>query len=94
MNTYETSAEKRTAYDPRPDYFILGVDTENRHHVADTTTNTVHIIHSDGSRGRKVLDGGDIGDYVDAVADAYGWETRRYGQSLADHFVDAVEVQG
>lgn len=38
--------------------------------------------------GRKLLDGGDIHDYADAVGEAYGWQTRRlyrtWGETMAD----------
>jgi len=77
-------------YDPRPDYFILGIDERGSHHVADTTTETVHIIHRDGSRGRRLLDGGDMDDYMDAVEDAYGWRREVYGVGLVEQLAGAL----
>lgn len=91
MATNSTHKNRTDCIDPRPDHFVLGVDERGRHHVADTTTDTVHIIHPDGSRGRRLLDGGSIDDYVAAVADSVGWECKRYGQSLADHLIEVLD---
>lgn len=86
----QTTTEQTTT-DPRPDYFELGIDARGARHVCDTTTETVHIIHSDGSRGRRHLDGGDLDDYMDAVAGAYGWDVEKYGTPLVEMLTDAVE---
>jgi len=77
-----------TRTDPRPDYIPLGVDADGAHHVWDRTTDTIHIVHDDGSRGRRLLGGNSVDDWMDAVADARGWATRRYGS-----FTDCYETQ-
>jgi hypothetical protein len=66
------------------DYILLGVDETGAHHVADYETSTVHIVHADGSRGRRLLDAGDTDDYMDAVERARGWRRREYGVGLVD----------
>ena len=76
----------------RPQYIPLGTDERGAHHCYDTVTDTIHIIHDDGSRGRRVLDGGDVDDWMDAVSDAHGWKKRQYGVSLLEMLTDAVEV--
>lgn len=83
MSTYDTTANQGND-GVRPDYIILGTDTTGAQHVYDTTTETVHIVHPDGSRGRKILwdTSKTVDDYVEAVADGRGWDTRRYGRSL------------
>jgi hypothetical protein len=72
-------------------YIPLGVDERGAHHVVDYKTDTVHIIHPDGSRGRRLLDGGDVDDYMAAVADAHGWAHRTYGTSLVDMLTAVVD---
>jgi len=74
----------------RPHHIFLGVDERGAHHIYQTTTETIHIVHDDGSRGRRLLDGGDVDDYMDAVADAHGWAVERYGQSLGDMIVETL----
>jgi len=92
MSTNVTRAEKRTGRtDPRPNYFQLGVDQRGAIHVCDTTTSTVHIVHADGSRGRRHLDAGDLDDYMAAVESTHGWQRRDYGTSLVDILVDSLE---
>jgi len=66
------------------EYIHLGTDTRGAHHVADYKTATVHVVHTDGSRGRRLLDAGDLDDYMDAVERAHGWQTREYGVGLVD----------
>jgi hypothetical protein len=72
------------------DYIPLGIDTRGARHVADTQTETVHIIHKDGSRGRKLLNAGTIDDYMAAVADAHGWSRRDYGLGWGDLLARAL----
>jgi hypothetical protein len=98
MSNYDSSAlqtadtdDAQPSTDPRPDYFELGIDARGARHVCDTATSTVHIIHSDGSRGRRHLDGGTLDDYMSAVAGAYGWDVEKYGASLVEMLADAVE---
>jgi len=81
--------EERT--DPRPDYFELGVDERGARHLCDTTTETVHIVHPDGSRGRRHLDGGSLDDYMDAVDDDLGWHRREYGVGLTTLLVRSFD---
>lgn len=92
MSTYDTTADianERT--DPRPDYIVLGTEAKTgAQHLYDTTTETVHIIHPDGSRERKQLLCGPattVDDYVEAVADSRGWDDRRYGRDLFAEFL-------
>jgi len=59
--------------------------------VYDTVYETVHLIHSDGSRERKVLGTHTINDWIDAVDDAYGWDSQRLFKSLADSLTASIE---
>jgi hypothetical protein len=91
MTTNTRQAKKST--DPRPAYIRLGVDNRGAHHCYDTRTETIHIIHDDGSRERKLLDDDhDVDDWMDAVDGSWGWDTQRYGQSLGDMLIDVLEV--
>jgi hypothetical protein len=89
MATTQANAERSTG--PRPTYFQLGIDERDARHVADTRTETVHVIHDDGSRERYLLDGGSIDDYMATVADAHGWARRDYGADLVDMLVGAID---
>lgn len=91
MSTYDPTPQETSGTDPRPNYIILGTDARDAQHVYDTTYETVHIVHEDGSRGRRLLDGGDVDDYVQAVADAHGWARRRYAFGFADAIDLALE---
>lgn len=75
--------------DPRPDYIPLGVDGDGAHHVWDRRTDTIHIVHDDGSRGRRLLGDHAVDDWMAAVDDAQGWATRRYG-SFTDCYADQL----
>lgn len=95
--TMATNASHKTTADASTsrrlvDYAQLGIDERGARHVIDWKTDTVHIVHADGARERKLLDAGDVDDYMAVVADTYGWQRRDYGISLADLFVRAVEV--
>lgn len=92
MSTFDTPGQKTSGTDPRPNYIVLGTDSRDAQHVYDTRTETVHIVHPDGSRGRRLLDAGTIDDYVQAVEDAIGWSTRRYAYSFADALDRAVTI--
>lgn len=74
----------------RPKYALLGVDADGKHHIHDTTTETVHIVHPDGSRGRRLLDGGTVDDYVAAVENAQGWDDQRYGVDLVEMLAEML----
>jgi len=95
MATKAPSAEKRTGTtgtDYRPDYILVGVDERGAHHLWDRETGTVHIIRENSGRGRKLLDGGDIYDYADAVAEAHGWRSRRLFETLGDAWNNGVSA--
>ena len=89
MNDYDSPHKKSTAV--RPAYIPLGIDERGAHHCYDTTTETIHIVHDDGSRGRRLLDGGDVDDWMDAVEDSWGWVKKQYGVSLTEMLVEAAE---
>ncbi|WP_436933710.1 hypothetical protein [Halovenus marina] len=83
-------AERST--DPRSNYIPLGVDERDAHHVYDTTTETIHIVHPDGSRGRRLLDDTQsVDDWMDAVDDSWGWSHCEYGVGLVEMLTDAVQ---
>lgn len=69
---------RQSSTDPRPDYFPLGTDADGIHHVRDVHTATVHLVHPDGSRERKIVPDGRLGEYMDAVESARGWRSTRY----------------
>ena len=95
MATHATHAEKRSDVrtDVRPQFFNLGIDGRGAHHVWDRETATVHIVHSDGSRGRRMLGDKTIDDYVDAVDDTHGWSNQRLVRSFGDVAEHQVEVR-
>jgi hypothetical protein len=60
--------------------------------VYDTDTETVHIVHDDGSRGRRVIgEGQTVDEWMDAVADGWGWANRRYGAGV---YFDRIAAAG
>jgi hypothetical protein len=76
----------------RPTYIVLGVDERGASHVYDTDTETVHIVHDDGSRGRRVIgEGQTVDEWMDAVADGWGWANRRYGAGV---YFDRIAAAG
>jgi hypothetical protein len=76
----------------RQAYIPLGVDGRGASHVYDTETETVHIVHEDGSRGRRVIgENQTVDGWMDAVADGWGWENRRYGASV---FMNRIAAAG
>lgn len=89
MSTNTRQSERRNGI--RPNYIPLGIDERGAHHCYDTVTETIHIVHADGSRGRRVLDGGDVDDWMDAVADGWGWTYRQYGGDLLDILTEQLE---
>ena len=69
-------------------YIPLGIDERECSHVYDTETETVHIIHPDGARERRVIGAGQsVDDWMDAVDDGWGWAHTRYG---IDAYLDRV----
>jgi hypothetical protein len=88
----QTAAHEST--DPRPNHIPLGVDAQGASHVYDTVTETVHIVHEDGSRGRRCLGDHSVEDWMDAVGDAQGWASKRYGVPLADRITTNPAPEG
>jgi len=86
----QTSGTTGTEY--RPDYILVGIDTRGASHCWDRQTDTIHIVHQDGGRERKLLDAGTIDDYVEAVADAHGWDHQRYYPTMGDTIEDRVTI--
>jgi hypothetical protein len=90
MATTETQRQRST--DPRPTYFQLGIDERDARHVADTGTETIHVIHADGSRDRYLLNAGTIDDYMATVADVHGWSRRDYGIGFAEMLDRSIDA--
>lgn len=94
MSTYDTAANEssdRTAR-VRPTYILLGIDANGSHHVAHTPSETVRIVHPDGSRATKHLTDpacpvSSIDAYVEYIADLGGWDDRRYGRDVFGEFL-------
>lgn len=79
-------------YNPRVEYIPLGLDANDAYHIFQRESETIHIVHSDGSRGRRhVPRDKSLDDYMAAVADAHGWQKRRYG-SLADLAAERIDA--
>lgn len=96
MATTSSNPEKdtgTTGTDYRSAYLRVGVDERGAHHLWDRETDTVHIILPSGGRERKLLDAGDIYDYLDAVGDAHGWKTRRLYETFGDAISKQVSVR-
>lgn len=94
MSTYDTPASKATDRTARvrPKFIFLGVDTNGSHHIAHTPSETVRIVHPDGSRANKGFFEGPVNgldDYVDYVEELGGWEDRRYGRDLLGEIIAA-----
>lgn len=95
MSTNATHAEKRSDVrtDVRPAFLNLGIDGTGKHHVWDRKTNTVHIIHEDGSRGRKLLGDKSIEEYVVTVGDVRGWSNQELYRSFGDVVSNTVTIE-
>ncbi|AGB39831.1 hypothetical protein [Natronococcus occultus] len=78
------SARSRT--DPRPDYILVGIDTEDAHHVYRTTDETVHVIHDTDRTYRYDLAAPDrsINDWIDYIQTRRGFRTQHRYKTLAD----------
>jgi hypothetical protein len=96
MATNDSAALQTAAHDtdPRPNHIPLGVDAQGASHVYDTVSETVHIVHEDGSRGRRCLGDHTVEDWMDAVEDAHGWASKRYGVPLADRITTNPAPEG
>ncbi|WP_126664360.1 hypothetical protein [Haloterrigena salifodinae] len=90
--SHETvSARSRT--DPRPDYILVGIDTEDAHHVYRTTDETVHVVHNTDRTYRYNLEAVDqgINDWIEYVNAERGFTSQHLYSSLTNSFVDALE---
>ncbi|WP_339105943.1 hypothetical protein [Haloterrigena salinisoli] len=89
--TETVSAHSRT--DPRPDYILVGIDTEGAHHVYRTTDETIHVIHTTERTYRYDLTtcDQDIDDWIKYVQAERGFTTQHLYSSLTNSFVDALE---
>jgi len=74
----------------RAAYIPLGVDGRGASHVYDTRTETIHIVHDDGSRGRRLLGDHSVDDWMDAVESEYGWAHRKYGVGLVEMLAEQM----
>jgi len=91
-----TATEKSTTTNrngARPAYIRLGVDERGAHHCYDTRTETIHIVHDDGSRERKCVGQNTVDDWMDTVRTGWGWEVERYGVGLVGMLADSLEGQ-
>ncbi len=86
----QSYSQTNQSTDPRDDYIIVGRDGRGAHHCYDTTTETVHIVHSDGSRERKILGQHSINDYIEAVETSFGWQSQRLFKTFADFATDRL----
>ncbi|MFC6765901.1 hypothetical protein [Natrinema soli] len=89
--TETVSARSRT--DPRPDYILVGIDTEGAHHVYRTTDETVHVIHNTKRTYCYDLEAvnQDINDWIEYVKAERGFTTQHLYSSLTNSFLDAFE---
>ncbi|WP_306055611.1 hypothetical protein [Natronococcus wangiae] len=89
--TYETvSARGRT--DPRPDYILVGVDTDGAHHVYRTIDESVHVIDSHERTYRYDLEALEktINDWIAYITTRRGFATQHLYTTLADSLTDAI----
>ncbi|WP_323174096.1 hypothetical protein [Natrialba sp. PRR66] len=89
--TETVSARSRT--DHRPDYILVGVDTEDAHHVYRTPDETVHVIHNTKRTYRYDLETVNqrINDWIEYVKDERGFKSQHLYSSLTSSFLDALE---
>lgn len=94
MSTTTTPQKKPTNRNGvRPAYIVLGVDARGAQHCYDTRTETVHIVHDDGSRERRVLGTQTVDDWMAAVETSWGWDVERYGVDLVDVLLERMGAQ-
>lgn len=89
MATKNPTQGKRT--DPRPNYSLLGVDSEGAHHIHDTKTQAVHVIRDGEREVVQDLDGHSVSEWMDYVEDERGWSERYLFDSMGDAFAGALE---
>ncbi|WP_222914186.1 hypothetical protein [Natrinema sp. SYSU A 869] len=89
--TETVSARSRT--DHRPDYILVGIDTEDAHHVYRTTDETVYVIHNAERTYRYDLEAVDqcINDWIEYVKTERGFTSQHLYSSLTNSFLDALE---
>ncbi|MFC6768616.1 hypothetical protein [Natrinema soli] len=90
--SHETvSARSRT--DPRPNYILVGIDTEDAHHIYRTTDETVHVVHTTERTYRYNLNTCSqcINDWIEYVNAERGFTTQHLYSSLTNSFLDALE---
>ncbi|ELY62046.1 hypothetical protein [Natronococcus jeotgali] len=85
------SARSRT--DHRPHYILIGIDTEDAHHVYRTTDETVHVISDSERTHRYDLNTVDrrINDWIEYVKVKRGFESQHLYSSLTNSLFDAFE---
>ena len=83
------SARSRT--DHRPDYILVGIDTEDAHHVYRTTDETVHVIHNTDRTCRYNLDDHNqrIYDWIEYVKAERGFTAQHLYSSLSTAFCNS-----
>ncbi|MDG5761830.1 hypothetical protein QA600_21130 [Natronococcus sp. A-GB1] len=88
--TETVSARSRT--DLRPDYILVGIDTEGAHHVYRTTDETVHVIDGPERTYRYDLEALEqtIDDWINYVTTRRGFPTQHLYTGLADALADAI----
>ncbi|AGB37019.1 hypothetical protein [Natronococcus occultus] len=86
------SARSRT--DPRPDYILVGVDTEDAHHIYRTTDETIHVIHNADRTYRYDLAAlnRSINDWIDYIQTQRGFTTQHLYKTLADSLTTAEAI--
>ena len=82
------SARSRT---DRPNYILVGIDTEGAHHVYRTTDETVHVIHDTDRTCRYNLGTHNqrIYDWIEYVKAERGFATQHLFSSLSSAFLNS-----
>jgi hypothetical protein len=88
--TETVSARNHT--DPRPNYILVGIDTEGAHHVYRTTDESVHVINNTDRTYRYDLEAFEqsIDDWIEYVETRRGFTTQYLHTTLADSLTDAI----
>jgi len=89
MSTNTRSTQNRI--DPRPRYFALGVDGDGAQHCYHTRSDTVIVVRNGKREHVEDMHGRSLDGWMAYVADARGWDTRRYGRSIVDQLVSGFE---
>ena len=84
------SARSRT--DHRPNYILVGIDTEGAHHVYRTTDETVHVIHNtDRTCYYNLAEHNQrIYDWIEYVKAERGFTTQHLYSSLSTPFLNST----